>query len=422
MPNIIFIALDDANSWTIGYNLNARTPNLDELARNGQDCHCPAPMCNGSRTATLTGWQPYHSGVYTNTDYPFRDHLPEVVTLPQYFLQNGYRTCGVGKVFHGISEEWGVSWSDLAPESVLFTNKPIPENLPEFPWATIDAPLTDWGDMLRVDWVGDLLQQNHTTPFFVGLGLQTTHTPYYVPKPFANIYASVAYPQVLSSDRADIPPIPTTWLNWRIDGAKFDDVAAAGQWQNQLRHYLASISFMDWLIGRLMAYLSASAYADNTIVVIWADHGYHHGQKQFCGKYTLYDESTRVPLIFWGAGTDGLVQQSGPVGLIDLYPTLCDLAGLPIPAGLDGQTLTAQRQGPVICTHQMGNYAVIDREWKLNHYSDGTEELFHRILDPLEWKNRINGGFGLEESELRGWLPVVPYLSQTSACHNDIRG
>ncbi len=183
------------------------------------------------------------------------------------------------------------------------------------------------------------------------------------------------------------------------------------QWKPKVRAYLASISFVDMLVGRLLDTLDKEGLAENTIVVLLSDHGYHMGTKDISGKNTLWHESTRVPFIFAGKGIRERGKESdAPVELLDLFPTLTDLAGLSPKQGLDGRSLMPiledtryKRSAPAICTHGPGNHVVVTEEWRFIQYADGSRELYNRKEDPNEWHNL---------AIIDGYVPVMEKLAE----------
>jgi choline-sulfatase len=182
-----------------------------------------------------------------------------------------------------------------------------------------------------------------------------------------------------------------------------------------VRAYLATISFMDAQVGRLLDALESSGLAGNTIVVLWSDHGWHLGEKGISGKNTLWERSTRVPLIFAGPGIVAGARCQRPVELLDLYPTLLELSGLPTPAALEGHSLapllrnaSAKRDWPAITTHNQGNHAVRSERWRYIRYADGSEELYDHRRDPNEWYNLARDPrYSKVIAEHRRWLPKV---------------
>ena len=200
-------------------------------------------------------------------------------------------------------------------------------------------------------------------------------------------------PAVKEDDRLDTPHF-SWYLHWSLPEPRLEWVRKNGQWRNLVRSYLASTSFVDAQIGRLLEGLDEAGVADNTIVVLWGDNGYHLGEKAVTGKNTLWERSTRVPLVFAGPGVKSGQRCIRPAELLDLYPTLVDLCGLAPRTGLEGLSLVPQlkdaaaaRERPALTTHNPGNHAVRSERWRYIRYADGTEELYDLQADPREWDN-----------------------------------
>jgi arylsulfatase A-like enzyme len=227
-------------------------------------------------------------------------------------------------------------------------------------------------------------------------------------------------PPILKGDRDDTP-MSSWYIHWDLPEPRTSWLREAGQLKNLARSYLASISFVDSQVARVLDALEASGLSDETIVVLWSDHGYHIGEKAISGKNSLWRHSTRVPLII--SVPDGLTQVDVPEGskcqqpaeLLDLYPTLAELAGLPIPAGQEGLSLVPQlsdpaseRQRPAICSHNAGNHSVCDTRWRYIVYADGAEELYDTQADPYEHNNLVADGRGRYADVIRRLSAYLP--------------
>lgn len=403
-PNVLFLAVDDLNDWTgfLGGHPQAQTPNLDRLAARGVHftrAYCSAPACNPSRVSLMTGLRPSTSGVYLNGQ-PWRPVLPEVTTLSQAFQQAGYDVRGGGKIFHGRfpdPESWDESF-DL--ES---TNRPAPDQLPvnglpntaHFDWGPVDVPDAAMPDAKTVSWAIERLEQIEPgQPFFLAVGLYRPHLPWYVPRPYFDQFppAEIVLPRVLENDLDDIPQAGIAMAKPNGDHRR---VVEADQWEHAVQGYLASIAFADAQIGRLLDALDAGPHAGNTIIVLWGDHGWHLGEKSHWRKFALWEEATRVPLVIVAPNvTEPNGRSERTVSLLDLYPTLIDLCGLPSRPNLEGESLTpllldpaASWNRPVVTTHGRGNHAVRSERWRYIRYADGSEELYDHEADPREWTN-----------------------------------
>jgi arylsulfatase A-like enzyme len=219
-------------------------------------------------------------------------------------------------------------------------------------------------------------------------------------------------PAVMARDRDDVPEF-SWFLHWKLPEPRLSWLERAQQWRPLVRAYLASTSFMDSQIGRVLEALETSGQNANTVVVLWSDHGWHLGEKAITGKNTLWERSTRVPLIFAGPGVTKSAICARPAELLDLYPTLVELCGLPTKAGLEGHSLVPQlkdasapRPWPAITTHNQGNHSVRSEHWRYIRYADASEELYDHRNDPNEWTNVVKSAAsaGIVREHAR-WLP-----------------
>ncbi|MEK6249449.1 MAG: sulfatase-like hydrolase/transferase, partial [Planctomycetales bacterium] len=221
-------------------------------------------------------------------------------------------------------------------------------------------------------------------------------------------------PPVKFDDRNDTPRF-SWYLHWQLPEPRLKFLQEADEWHNLCRSYLACTSFVDSQVGRLLAALEEKGLTENTLVVLWSDHGWHIGEKQITGKNTLWDDGTRVPLIFAGPGVNVGGKVTSPAELLDIYPTLIELCGLPNVDGLEGHSLVPQlkdpqatRKWPAITTHNRGNHGIRSEHYRYIHYADGSEELYDLRNDPQEWNNmadkKINASILAEH---RQWLPKI---------------
>ena len=427
-PNILFIAIDDLNDWVgpLGGHPQVKTPAMDSLAARGTtftNAQTQAPLCNPSRTSLLTGMRPSTTGIYGLRPW-FRDveELADLVTLPQYFAQQGYRTYSTGKIFHG---RFGYRENDsefdfLGPPQTVGARPE--EKLVDTP---SDHPLVDWGvfphrdedkgDWQVASWAVEQLENGLPEPFFLATGFFLPHVPCYATQKWFDLYpeATLELPPIRRDDRDDTPRF-SWFLHWKLPEPRLKFLEEAKQDKNLVRSYLASISFVDSQVGRLLEALEASEHKDDTIVVLWSDHGWHLGEKLITGKNTLWDRSARVPLIFAGPGVGEGAATARPAELLDIYPTLVELAGLPAKADLEGLSLVSQlrdpqapRERPAITTHNHDNHGVRSEGWRYITYADGSEELYDMRSDPNEWTNLAGDPQYAEVvAEHRRWLPV----------------
>jgi len=398
-PNILFIAVDDLNDWVgvAGTRSDVRTPNLDRLAARGtyfERAYCVAPSCQPSRAAVMTGLRPSTTGDYVN-EQKLRKLLPDVVTLPQYFAGHGYRTAGGGKIFHHGDVD-PQSWQEefrqpKDPKPAEPVRGPISDN---FTWQPLDVDDRAMGDFQVVDWAAEQLQRTDEKPFFLAVGFYRPHMPLHVPRKYFERHPldSIRLPEVPADDLADVPLIGRWFAENRGYHKKIFD---AGQWRHAVQAYLASIEFFDAQLGRLIDALDRSPHRDNTIVVLWSDHGWHLGEKNHWSKFALWERSNRVPLVVDAPGlTKAGSRSTVPVSLLDLFPTLVELCGLPRWESLEGTSLLPQlrdpkspRSEPAVMTFGPNNHAVRDARWRYIRYADGGEELYDHTTDPNEWTN-----------------------------------
>lgn len=397
-PNVLFIAIDDLNHWVhyLGRNPQVKTPNLDKLAARGvrfTHAYCAAPVCNPSRTALMSGLLPSTSSVYDNaTDW--RPLVPQSLPLTTQFHNNGYYVAGAGKIYHGGYPRPGEWDAYLQNEG----GEPRPpaghEGVGGIKFAPLDCKDEDLKDYRIVSWTINQLQKKHNKPFFLACGVHKPHMPWNVPKKYYDLYPleTIQVPPVLDTDLDDVPPIGVQFAHPKGDHAA---IIKSGRWKDAVQGYLAAISYTDMNIGRLIDALDKSAYKDNTIIVLWGDHGWHLGEKLHWRKFTLWEEGTRAPLIYI---VPGLTRPQGvcerTVDFMSIYPTLCDLCGLPTPKHVEGVSIRslladpkAAWDRPARTTYLYQNHAVRTEQWRYIRYRDGGEELYDEVKDPLEWTN-----------------------------------
>ena len=430
--NVLLIAVDDLNDWVgaFGGHSQAKTPNIDRLAARGTaflNAHCQAPLCNPSRASLLTGLRPSTTGIYgLAPGIRAVADLKDRVTLPQHFRRSGYFTATFGKVYHDGSivpkdrtnefDVWGI-----AP--------PIPTPKTKF----VDTPskmvAVDWGifqerDEDQADWkiadaaIAQLKTAPKDKPFFIAAGFRLPHVPCFASQKWFDLYpeATLKMPPILENDRADVPFF-SWYLHWQLPEPRLSWLKKNDQWKGLVRAYLASTSFMDSQVGRVLDALDASGHGSNTVVVLWSDHGWHLGEKGITGKNTLWERSTRVPLAFAGPGITKGARCTQPAELLDLFPTLIDLCRLPARTDLEGHSLMPQlkdastaRKWPAITTHNVGNHSVRSEHWRFIRYADGSEELYDLRNDPNEWTNLAQlPQHAVTLREHAAWLPKTDH-------------
>jgi len=422
---VLFIMADDMNDWisplVAGRGL---TPSLDRLAARGTvfpQAYCAAPACGPSRTALLTGVAPTVSGIYFNNQpIELSDRgMQEIIDLPGHFKSAGYLTVGLGKLFHhGQDQDYkATSWTEgffrgySAPADALLHVRAagsvsMGEVWPgSWGWYSDDwdrsDPLKMQQDTENSIRAAELLHDPHDRPFFIAVGIFRPHSKWYVPKRYYDLYPTeqIPLPEGWRDDDVDDLPAAGRWLaQENVTSDTHRTLLEHGLWRQAMQAYLASITYADEQIGRLLDALGSGPNARNTIVVFTTDHGYHLGEKEHWNKFTLWERSTRVPLIIARPGDAAATPRrvASPISLLDLYPTLIDLAGLPPPAShrLAGESLlplltgqTGTRSSPVVTTYGRGNHTVRDARWRYIRYRNGDEELYDHTDDPHEWCN-----------------------------------
>ena len=434
-PNVLFIAIDDLNDWVgcLSGHPQAKTPNIDRLAARGTlftNAHCQAPLCNPSRTSLLTGLRPSTTGVYGLAPW-FRTvgEFADVITLPQHFRENGYAALSTGKIYHGgypptpdrprEFDSYGPpAGVGARPEEKLIGPTPGGNN-PLMDWGTFPHRDEDKGDYRVATWAVDRLRSlPGDEPFFLAAGFFLPHVPCYATQHWFDLHPdeTLNMPRVFRGDRRDTPEF-SWFLHWYLPEPRLSWLESSGTWRSLVQSYLASTSFTDAQVGRILNALESSGHLDDTVVVLWSDHGYHLGEKEISGKNTLWEPSTRVPLVFAGPGVPEGQVCDRPVELLDIFPTLIDLCGLPPRPGLalEGHSLApliedpeADRPWPAITTHNRGNHGIRTDRWRYIRYADGSEELYDLEVDPEEWTNlALDTAYEPILADHRRWLPEV---------------
>ena len=416
--NVLFIASDDLNNHLGCYgNTVVKTPNLDRLAVRGvrfDRAYCQFPLCSPSRVSLMTGLRPDTTRVF-NLTTDFRKNLPDVVTLPQLFRNNGYYVARVGKMYHfGVPGQIGTnglddprSWDhvvnprgrDKTDEHLVHNATPDRGLGSSLSWLAADGTDEEQTDGLVATETIRLLERHRDGPFFLAAGFYRPHCPYVAPKRYFDLYPAngLSLPDDVSGPAAGVPRA-ALWVsppNWGVPERELLEAKRA---------YYASVSFLDAQVGRLLEALDRLKLTDSTVIVFWSDHGYLLGQHGQWMKMSLFEESARVPLLIAAPRVRGNGQACGrTVELLDLYPTLADLTGLEAPKDLEGASLrrllddpaatwekpaltqvTRPRQGRRI----MGRSIRTER-WRYTEWADGTEgtELYDYETDPGELAN-----------------------------------
>lgn len=442
-PNVLFLVVDDMKDWVNcmdGYSGTVHTPHIDQLARRGmlfQNAHCVSPKCAPSRAAVLTGLRPSTTGLYDNGHWWY-PNLPDVVTIPEHFRRQGYHVGGAGKIFHHTAGNhpphvWDTFHRLTFQEDPWFRKATLnypwshPDERPNgFPfsgvaglghendWGSLPIAAADYDDAVTTKFAVKFLQNqaDSSAPFFLACGLFRPHLPWYVPQQYFDRYSldDIVLPEVPEDDLDDLPDVGRQLAKDRR--SDWHTIRKADRWKQAVQAYLASISCADARLGKILTALQQAKLADNTIVILWSDHGWHLGEKRHWHKSTLWEESTRVPLIMAGPGIrPGVCRR--PVSLLDVYPTLNQLAQLPAVAACEGRSLLPLLQDPdtkweypAVTEFRPGNAAVRSERYRYIRYHDGGEELYDHASDPHEWNNlAATADYAHLKERLSRWLP-----------------
>jgi choline-sulfatase len=428
-PNVLFLAIDDLNDWIgcLGGHPQVKTPNLDKLAARGTlftNAHCQAPVCNPSRTSVMLGLRPSTTGIYSlQPSFKTVPQYANHITIPKAFQANGYATSTLGKIYHG-------SFLPKGEFDKTGTRAKLPNRFPKKKF--VDTPqnhrLVDWGiwppkdsdqlDYHTAEWAVGELSKKPKDPFFMAVGFFRPHVPLYASQKWFDLYPeeSLILPHIRRDDRQDTPRF-SWYIHWKLPEPRLKFLDQNKQLKNKVRSYLASVSFVDAQVGRVLDALEASGLEDNTIVACWSDHGYHLGEKEITGKNTLWDPSTRVPMMFAGPGIAKGARCDRPAELLDLYPTLAELCQLKsVPKEIEGLSLVPQlkdakapRTRPAITSHGPGNDSARTETHRYIRYADGSEELYDIKKDPHEYKNLASDPKTKElRKKLAAYLPKNP--------------
>jgi len=417
-PNVLFIAADDMNNnlGCYGHPI-VKTPNLDRLAAAGvrfDRAYCQFPLCGPSRCSLLTGLRPDTTKILENNIAP-RDTMPDVVTLPQLFRTNGWRSVRAGKMYHmDVPGSVGTNKWDDPPSWDVALSPPGAEQHTQgergnvitarpngWQWVAFPGEGKDQADegatALALEAIG---KGTPAQPWFIGLGYLRPHLPHVAPARFFDQYPLSKIPEPFNpaGDRDDIPRASELAINTRANDM---GMTTGKEKREAIRAYYASISYMDWQVGRVLEALETSGAASRTLVVFWGDHGWHLGEHHRWHKRSLFEESARAPLILRAPGRRGNGKASKSlVEFVDIYPTLAELAGLRGPETLEGQSLTPLLDNPsrpgkrAAFTQMYGPKDVVGRAVVNERYRyicwTGThpgEELYDHRKDPREFTN-----------------------------------
>jgi len=421
-PNVLFIVMDDMCDWAhyLRGNNQVITPNLDKLANRGitfSNAYATVPFSNPSRASMLTGLTPMTTGIYQNTHE--MQASPEAMSctmLPEHFHNNGYYTLWSGKIFHNRPDEKRLEsmWDDMKSRDggygpwMKYMERP-PKGMDWRGSEAWDGADTDFPDIVNSQHVVDFLGKKQDKPFFVAMGVYRPHAPYVVPKRFFDMYDAnnIQLPEILENDLDDLPEYALNTFFQPVCSVRglLPEWKKNGNWQRIVHAYMACITFSDYVIGNILDVLEKSPYADNTIIVLVGDNGFHMGQKERFSKLSLWREACHVPMII-SMPKSISAKVEAPVSLLDVYPTLVSMCGLPEISTLEGNDLSPLLSNPsmdwdkpCISNYIRGNYTVHYKNWNYLHYQDGSDELynisedeneFYNLAKKPEYKNTVN--------------------------------
>lgn len=426
--NVLFIVVDDLRPELGCYGVDeVISPNFDRLAKMGMLCknaYAQYPVCNPSRSSFLSGLRPDQSGIVSNK-VPFRTKLPDTVSFPQLFRENGYFTAGIGKIFHLGQDENAkpvlfqdpLSWDyfyDGMREAKEGKLEGEGRNLTDGRLKWCNWMAAEGGDEAHADGLNakaalKVLEDHHEKPFFLALGLHKPHDPFIAPKKYFDLYPEG------STELAEVPSDRSPQARYALPNGKDFEAFTDKERREFKRAYQACVSFADAQLGKVFASMDRLNLWDNTIVILIGDHGYHLGEHDWWNKVTVHELGSRAPMIAWIPGAKGMGKPTEAlIEFVDLYPTLIDYAGLKAPHQLAGQSLRPVFDDPALpgkkaAYSQVVRGKVIGRSvrtkrWRYTEWGPDGEfgiELYDHEVDEGEYHNQ---GRNPERAALRSDL------------------
>ena len=416
-PDIVFIIVDDLNDWLgcLQGHPDAQSPNIDALAASGMlfpQAYCNAPQCRPSRTSLNHGVYPFRTGTYFNAKFKGEKKIT-TPSLQQFFSNHGYRVASGGKVHHGGPGNRGDSLlrRPRDPKPPAGENKFGALKPPNDGYA-LEVNDEQMSDYKVAQWAIDQWEQESDKPLFMSVGFFRPHRPLQVPATYFDQFPldTIQKPlEPVTDDWADMPDFARRLAKSHAhkalhsrktrdgkvqpDLSDHDYIVASKEWETTIQAYQASIAFVDQQIGRFIDALEQNPRGRETVVMLVSDHGWHLGEKKHWCKGAIWEQTTRIPFMVRTSSVKAGSVCMQPVSLIDVFPTLADLAGLPVPEHLDGKSIKPQladpteKRSPVISSYGEGNTAIRSTRWRYIRYEDGSEELYDHASDPHEWKN-----------------------------------
>jgi arylsulfatase A-like enzyme len=403
-PNIVLIAVDDLNDWigVLGGHPQAQTPGMDALASRGMlftNAHCQSPVCNPSRASLMTSLFPSSTGIYFLSPDLAQSPVAKASTLlPHRFEKEGYAVSGAGKLFHGPQNakywpHWkgfgGAGWPSPRAKLAPFVGHKL------WDWGVVPQRDEESPDYQTASWAIDSLNRQDEAPFLTGVGFVRPHVPQYASQKWFDLYPldTLQLPAYRADDLEDLPEYAVDITRLKHIAPTHQWVTENDQWKPLVQSYLACVSFVDSQVDRVVKAVQNGPHRDNTYIVLFSDHGFHLGEKDRYAKRSLWADGTRVPLIIAGPGiAPGVCDE--PVQLLDIYPTLLELAGFGADRKLEGHSLRPLLDNPnapwnhyARSSFGPGNYAIVSKRYRYIHYNDGSEELYDRRQDVHQWRN-----------------------------------
>ncbi len=424
-PDVVFIIVDDLNDWVgcLGGHPDAKSPNIDALAASGMlfsHAYCNSPQCRPSRTSLMHGVYPFKTGTYFNARGKGETKIT-TQTMQQFFATRGYRVASGGKVHHGGPGNAGDSLLKRPRDP-----RPVVNNFnglnPPNDGAALNVPDEEMGDYKVAQWAIGEWADVREKPLFMSVGFFRPHRPLHVPKRYFKLFPidSINRPtEPDGDDWSDMPEfarrLARTHAHKPLHGGLSDHeyIVANEDWDATIQAYHASIAFVDRQIGRFLNALKKNPRGRETVVMLVSDHGWHLGEKKHWCKGAIWEQTTHVPFIVRAPGVKPGTVCTQPVSLIDVFPSLVDLAGLASPSFLDGKSVKPQLQNPslkrspVISSYGEGNTTIRTERWRYIRYEDGSEELYDHKVDPDEWTNQAgNPQHAILKQKLAAFIPT----------------
>ena len=430
-PDVVFIIVDDLNDYLgyLGGHPNAISPNIDALAESGMafpHAYCNSPQCRPSRASLNHGVYASNTGTYFNAKFKEETKI-ETPTMQQFFMENGYRVASGGKVFHGNPGKHGDSLlarpKDPKPPKGEDTFNAYGSPADGY---ALDASDEEMSDYKVASWAIDEWNSETEKPLFMSVGFFRPHRPLQVPASWFDKFPidSIKRPAepAEGDDWDDMPEFARKLArshahkNMHNGLSDHEDIVKRELWDETLQAYLASVAFVDAQIGRFLDALESNPRGRDTVIMLTSDHGWHLGEKKHWCKGAIWEQTLKVPFIVRAPGVEAGAINLEPVSLIDVYPSLVDLADLEVPDFLDGNSIKPQlhdpkaERAPAVSFYGEANTSIRSRDWRYIRYEDGSEELYHHQKDPNEWTNEAdNPEHASIKKDLSKFIPKNPH-------------